>query len=495
MAGPAITRTGTDDVGNMCGADMTLHAVRRYDARMTTTQTAPRGRADMKTIARELDFTDLRVEGKLPDALRGTLVRTGPGLYELFGKKVGHSFEADGVLSALRFRGDGLAEGALKLIESEGLKAERRAGKPLFGTRTAYPRRLWNSLRRVRKNTGNTALMTHGQKLFAMVESAMPTEIDPQTLRTIGATNLGVIEQSFSAHPHRVHARNATIGFGLEYGKDTFVHLYSFEDAGSVRRLGKVALTRPVMLHDFICTATHALFLISPVRLHIFKSLFGLANFQSLFTWEPGDGTEVLVIPLDDTANFTRFTVDPFLQWHFAHAKNEGDDLIVHFVKHEDFSSYDGLRASGDARGGRLVRGRVETQTKRLTMDEVWDVPSEFPRIDPRLEGIVSGDFSTVFLMQDNPGARSVSMVNVKTGKARTHALESHEAGSEVVFVPRSKQAAEGDGWALVLVYDRQTDQSHLRIIDTARFEESVARCYFPEWVPMTFHGLWMPDA
>ena len=163
---------------------------------MTTTSEL-RGRADMKTLARELDFTALRVEGKLPEGLRGTLVRTGPGLYELFGKKVGHSFEADGVLSALRLDGEGLAEGALRLIESEELKMERRAGKALFGTRTSYPRRLWNSLRRVRKNTGNTALMTHGEKLFALVESALPTQIDPQTLETIGATNLGLIEQSF----------------------------------------------------------------------------------------------------------------------------------------------------------------------------------------------------------------------------------------------------------------------------------------------------------
>ena len=454
----------------------------------------------MKTIARELPFTALRVEGKLPDDLRGTLLRTGPGLYELFGKKVGHSFEADGLLSALRLDGEGLAEGALQLIQSEGLKAERRAGKPLFGTRAAYPRRLWNSLRLVRKNTGNTALMTHGEKLFALVESAVPTQIDPKTLETIGATDFGLIEQSFSAHPHRVHARNATIGFGLEYGPQTFVHLYSFEDAspgntGNVRRLGKVPLTRPVMLHDFIVTKTRALFLISPIRLHVFRALFGLANFQNLFTWEPQDGTEVLVVPLDDTEKFTRFQVDPFMQWHFAHAKDEGDDLVVHFVKHRDFSSYSGLQSSGDAEGGKLVRALIEVHQKRLTMTEVWDAPSEFPRIDPRCEGTTSGDFSTVFLLQDNPGARSVSMVNVKTGKARMHRFEEHEAASEVVFVPRSPQAPEGDGWALVLVYDRHTDTSHVRVIDTARFEESVARCYFPEWVPMTFHGLWMPAA
>ncbi|MBN8615913.1 MAG: carotenoid oxygenase family protein, partial [Deltaproteobacteria bacterium] len=47
--------------------------------------TKARTRGDMKSIARELPFTSLEVSGTIPDALRGTLVRTGPGLYELFG--------------------------------------------------------------------------------------------------------------------------------------------------------------------------------------------------------------------------------------------------------------------------------------------------------------------------------------------------------------------------------------------------------------------------
>jgi carotenoid cleavage dioxygenase-like enzyme len=38
------------------------------------------------------------------------------------------------------------------------------------------------------------------------------------------------------------------------------------------------------------------------------------------------------------------------------------------------------------------------------------------------------------------------------------------------------------------------SDRSHVRILDTARWEdEPIAICRFPEWVPMTFHGLWLP--
>jgi all-trans-8'-apo-beta-carotenal 15,15'-oxygenase len=480
--------------------EIPTHAPREHgEATGARREAAAPMRGDMKSIARELDFEPLRVEGRIPDALRGTLVRTGPGLYELFGKKVSHSFEGDGAVSALRLEGppgEVRATGAIKLIESAGLLAERRAGRPLFGPRAAYPRRLWNSLRRVRKNTGNTAMMTFRERLFALVESSKPTELDPRTLRTIGETDLGAIDDAFSAHPHRVHARGATIGFGLAYGPKTTLQLYALKDQGSpaIARLGEVPLAQPVMLHDFAVTPTRALFLVSPVRLHIFKALLGLASFGNLVSWRPEDGVEVIVVPLDRPAEHVRFTVDPFFQWHFAGARDEGDDVIVHFVRHPDFATYEGLREEGPRSTGRVVRGRVSPREKRLVIDELWDGHCEFPRPDPRFEGRADVPYRKVFLTQEDRGHRHLALLDVESGKVRLHALPEGHSGSEVVFVPRGPDAPEGDGWALALVHDARADRSHVRIVDTARFEdEPVARCFFPEWVPMTFHGLWMP--
>jgi len=63
-----------------------------------------------------------------------------------------------------------------------------------------------------------------------------------------------------------------------------------------------------------------------------------------------------------------------------------------------------------------------------------------------------------------------------------------------VVDVRQTPGAPEGDGWGLTYVYDEDRDQTHLAILDTARWEEGpIARCYFEAHVPMTFHGTWMP--
>lgn len=455
----------------------------------------------MKSIAREFDFTPLRVEGRVPDALRGTLYRAGPGLYDLFGRRVSHSFEADGAISAVRFSGPpgrARVEGAIRLVESKQLLEERRAGRALYGSRATWPRRLWNGLRLARKNTGNTALLALGERLFALVESNRPTEIDPETLATLGETDLGGIGEAFAAHPHRVEARRSIVGFGVWYGLRTTLTLYELPDGRTppVRVLGELTLPHPVLLHDFAVTPTRALFLVSPVRIDLVRAVLGLSDFAHLVSYRPEDGVEVLVVPLDDVRASVRFTIDPFFQWHFASARDDGDAIEVLFVRHPDFSSFDGLAGLGPRSEGRLVRARIEPRRKRFSCDDIWDRACEFPRVDPRFEGLANALPNEVFLTAEHESERHLARVDVRTGRARLHALANGMAGSEVVFVPRSNDAPEADGWGLALVHDPTIDRSHLRIFDAARWEdEPVAVCHFPEWVPMTFHGLFRAAA
>src|SRR4051812_9401970 len=81
-------------------------------------------------LPREHGFEPLVIEGKLPTDLRGTLYRNGPGLFGQFGQRYSHPFEGDGAVTAVRFDG-GKAQGACRVTETEGLKAERAAGKLL----------------------------------------------------------------------------------------------------------------------------------------------------------------------------------------------------------------------------------------------------------------------------------------------------------------------------------------------------------------------------
>src|SRR5829696_8528982 len=85
-------------------------------------------RGAFRDLPREHPFEPLSVTGSIPSELRGTLYRSGPSLFSAQGQSYHHWFDGDGAVSAVRFA-NGEAAGAVRLVPSEGLLAERRAKK------------------------------------------------------------------------------------------------------------------------------------------------------------------------------------------------------------------------------------------------------------------------------------------------------------------------------------------------------------------------------
>jgi carotenoid cleavage dioxygenase len=82
--------------------------------------------------------------------------------------------------------------------------------------------------------------------------------------------------------------------------------------------------------------------------------------------------------------------------------------------------------------------------------------------------------------------------------EAGTSTERSFGAGSELgeaVFVPRSDDAGEAEGWLLAFVYSATTDTSALHIVNADDFTgEPQAVVQLPQRVPAGFHGNWVPD-
>jgi carotenoid cleavage dioxygenase-like enzyme len=65
----------------------------------------------------------------------------------------------------------------------------------------------------------------------------------------------------------------------------------------------------------------------------------------------------------------------------------------------------------------------------------------------------------------------------------------------EPVFVPKSADAAENDGWILALRYDREQDRSDLVVLDANEFSgDPVAVVQLPRRVPIGLHGSRVAD-
>ncbi|MDQ3335696.1 MAG: carotenoid oxygenase family protein [Myxococcota bacterium] len=431
-----------------------------------------------RDLPREHGFEPLVVEGKLPQNLRGTLYRNGPGQFGQFGKRYSHPFESDGAATAIRIA-DGTARGASRIHASAGLVEERAAHKLLYNLSAPWHRRVSNMFRGRQKNTANTNIISWQGRVFALMEAARPTEIDPRDLSTIGETDLGVIGSAFSAHPHRVEARKATYNFGVDYGRHTKLALYELPDAGPARKLGEVPLSGAPMLHDFIATDSHLVFFVSPTRVDVPRMMLQLGGFTDLFKWKPALGTEVICVPIDRPTEIVRFTTDAFYQWHFANAFTRGNELVIDYVHYPNFDSFyeigdlarGALRETLDT--GRLHRATLDLAQKTLRSERLADRTCEFPTV---ASGVAGREHALTYVAFDRLTA--IGSIDAR-GTVVAHELADGERATEPVFA---------DGSLLSLCHTR--DRAYVAVYDAVRIPDGpVAKIWLDHHVPITFHG------
>lgn len=469
--------------------------------KQTMSSSAPGWLRAFRALPRQHGFEPLRVEGAVPEELRGSLYRVGPWTFDVHGRPYQHWFDGDGGMLGVRFGADGV-RGAARMVDSPTIVTERQAHRQRFG---AYgtPTPLLHRLRNVRKNSANTSVMAWNGKLYALFEASLPVEVSQEDLSTLGETDLdGAVVESFSAHPHRVPSRKASYNFGIRYGRETTAELYALPDGQKARRLGAVKLPGATMVHDFIATDRYLVFFLSPLRLNLFRMLLRMGSYSENLRWRPDAGTEVMVVPIDDVEHPVRISTDAFYVWHFANAYEAGDTLVVDYVHYPDFTTNQWLgelvrgTTSTDAQG-KLHRAVVDVKAGTFRTERRLDVSCEFPRVAP---SVVGRAHQSVYLgvHQRDASRRSlfdgVARVELETGRLTVAPLGEGTYPSEPVFVPRPGAHAEDDGWVLTQVYDVKSDTSHVAVLDARRMEAGpVARCHFDHALPPTFHGGFAP--
>lgn len=210
----------------------------------------------------------------------------------------------------------------------------------------------------------------------------------------------------------------------------------------------------------------------------------------------------MIVVPIDEPTRVTRFTVEPFYQWHFANAFEHGAQVVVELVRYPDFSSNAWLGSlvrdtpPADFAPGSLHRATIDPAARTLRSEERWSGYGEFPTVAP---GVSAREHRIVWLatVSAETAARRglpdrLARIDVTTGRADVVALGPSQYPSEAIFVPRpgAAPATEDDGWVVTLVYDARVDRSHVAVLD-ARDPHAgpIARAWFDQPIPFTFHG------
>ena len=436
----------------------------------------------------ELAVDALPVRGTIPPELDGVYLRNGPNpAYPPLSYTF--PFDGDGMIHALRLR-DGRAFYRNRFVATAGLRAERRAGRAIYGG-VMTPRPPDPALLQPGddpgpfKNTANTNVVRHAGRIMALWEGGPPTGLSA-ALDTTGPYDFaGALPHAFTAHPRTDPDTGELLAF--RYAATPPYLVFAVIDAcGALVREVPLELDTGFMVHDFAITARHAVFFLCPVVLDIAGALRG----GRLLDWQPARGTRIAVVPRAGDAPVRWFDADPFFVFHFMNAHEDAAGRItVDYIRHAGF----GIAAGGPPG---LWRMRLDPITGTAHPTQISDRSAEFPRIDPGFEGRANrtGWSLARGARRGPPGTfAAIARYDLAAGDLVLHDFGPGQEVDEPVFIPRPGATGEADGWIGAYVYDRAADASRFVLLDAIDIAAPpLAEISLPRRVPHGFHGNWM---
>ena len=443
-------------------------------------------------IADELD-ADLAVVGEIPADLAGAFYRNGPNPQFAPRDAQHHWFAGDGMIHGFFVEG-GRVRYRNRYVRTPKWRLENAAGKSLFGT---FGNPMTSDPTVVGQDGGvaNTNIVWHANKLYALEEGHMPTELDPLTLETRGYAQ--AYKGRVTAHPKLDPVTGEMIWFGYSVGDGFFSNIVSYgvtDKGGAVVRRDDFEAPYSSMVHDFMVTDRHVLFPILPLTGDLQRVMHG----GPAYAWEPDKGAFVGVMARNAAVETMRwFEVEACYVFHPMNAWEDGDLIHADVMEYPTaplFPNADGSR--GKATAARLVRWTLDlagasNQIKRTPLD---DLAGEFPRFDERRTGLAyrHGWFAAQTLKAGDFGFNAIAHVDLTTGARSVYEFGPGDSTGEPIFVPRGPDAAEGDGWILSVVYRAADDSSEFLVFDAQNMPAGpIAAAKTPRRVPFGFHGNW----
>ena len=142
---------------------------------------------------------------------------------------------------------------------------------------------------------------------------------------------------------------------------------------------------------------------------------------------------------------------------------------------------------------GKLNLYLIDPVTKKTEVRTLDDQPQEMPRLDERLTG---GKFRYGYFSSRDQGVSTLIKQDLDEAGKECYAYGPGRFGMEAVFVPRTPDSAEDDGWLMTYVSDMTTKTSEVVILHAQDLKAGpVATIHIPHRVPIGFHGNWIPDS
>lgn len=441
----------------------------------------------------EVDIA-MTVRGDMPGGLAGAFYRNGANP-QFDPDPDYHWFAGDGMIHGV-FVEDGKARYRNRYVRTPKWRAEHDAGRKLFGT-FGNPATTDPSVMGVDNGLANTNIVWHGGALLALEEGHMPFRMDPATLDSLGYDER--YRGRVTAHPKIDDVTGEMVWFAYAIDPMPFGRTCSYgvtNAAGEVVRREDFEAPYSAMMHDFMVTDRHALFPVLPLTGSLERAMKGGAPYA----WEAGKGGFVGVLDRSKGVSSLRwFEIDDCYVFHPMNAWEEGSRIFADVMEYEVAPLFPNADGSPPRNApARLARWTIDLAggSNRVKRERLDDLAGEFPRFDERRTGLAyrHGWFPA---STGRPGSvmfDALAHVDVVSGRRTLHQFAAGDVPSEFVFVPRSEDAAEGEGWLVGLVYRAGRDASDFVVFDARDLAAGpVAVASMDRRIPFGFHGNWRP--
>ncbi|MFM0174214.1 carotenoid oxygenase family protein [Paraburkholderia sediminicola] len=448
-------------------------------------------RANLAPIDFEVDCGPLPVRGELPSGLAGVLVRNGPN--PLHPDPAQHWFAGHGMVHRFEFANGGVTY-RNRWVRTQRWLAERAGAAADFTAFGARPQKEMPN----DDGVANTNVLMHGNRLLALEEAHLPVELHARTLDTLGQVDFGgELQGAFTAHP-KVDPDTGELlffGYGGPDGLGAGMTAGSIDTGGRVTHLKRFDAPYASMVHDFAFSAGHLLFPVTPLTASKARMHAGLPPYA----WEPQFGSFVGVLRRDGSGEVEWWKGPACFVFHVMNAWEDDDCICIDVMQLDappNFTWPDGRTIDG-AGHARLCRWTLDRRGRErvFTSGIIAEVSGEFPRIDERFAG-APYRHGWLAAHPDDGGEPFSQIARVDHANPRAldiYRLADGDATSEPVFVPRTIDAAEGDGWILAVAYRGAEQRSDLLVFDALRVAAGpIATVEIPHRVPNGFHGNWV---
>jgi len=469
----------------------------------------------------ESNVYDCTVSGHVPSGMNGAFVRVGTEWLYPPSFVDDSIFNADGFVGMFRFK-DGVVDFHGRWVRTPRWHADSTAQRQLYG----YYRNPFTDDPSIRAQTieqpwlrtlANTNVIAHAGRLFAMKEDGPPYELDPKTLATRGTMSFEgkYHSQTFSAHPKIDPVSGEMICYGYEANglatRDVF--LYTVDRHGKVTHEVRFQTPYVSMIHDIALTQKHIVF---PVFAFT-TSLERLKAGKIHWAWDAHLPTYIGILPRGGSARELRWFKGPTRSIvHTFNARTEGDKVILESPVSDTnpfpfFPADAGNADPASARPGTTIRRHVfdlASRSEDYTEETLFETHiNGLGRIDDRY---ISLPYRYAYSGYPDPSrpfdeARAGNLrgrlsncygrFDLHTGKSSSYFPGDTFSLNEPVFVPRSRDAPEGDGYLIGVANNLAERRAELVIVDAMNLEGGeIGRVILPFRLGAQVHGNWIPE-